>query len=172
MVFVCTLLTVRCLEYIHHFVFDIRHVTSYRLVSKRYSKWDCTCCTIGCTFTIQPYSLIFFIFFLSFHWKYLDDKIYNQNKEAALVFHVFRRFWRKKISSGKIFTSLDLMFEYSHWLILKKENVYRAKWMYTVVTERTKIFCFASSVGFEPTTSGLEVRRAIPCATRTYLSCC
>ena len=26
----------------------------------------------------------------------------------------------------------------------------------------------ASTVGFEPTTSGLEVRRAIHCATRTY----
>lgn len=100
------------------------------------------------------------------------QNLQSQNKEAALVFHVFRRFLKKKISSGKICTSLDLMFENSHWSILKKENVYRAKWMYTVMTERTKIFCFASSVGFEPTTSGLEVRRAIPCATRTYLSCC
>ena len=27
----------------------------------------------------------------------------------------------------------------------------------------------SSSAGFEPATSGLEVQRAIPCATRTYI---
>ena len=114
----------------------------------------------------------FWFFFFVVSLKISRRQNLQSKQRSSISFSCFQAFFEKKISSGKICTSLDLMFENSHWSILKKENVYRAKWMYTVMTERTKIFCFASSVGFEPTTSGLEVRRAIPCATRTYLSCC